>query len=287
MQNGTSGLVTMKMNLKTRVFGILEPGDEDSKYFDPFITILIVLNVAAVVLETVDWLNASYGRLFHAFDVFSVAVFTVEYILRAWSCTENPKFRSPFSGRLRYLITPMAIVDLMAVLPFYLPFIFPEMRFIRAIRLFRLFRILKLARYSDALKTFADVLNLKKEELGVTFFATLILLVVASSMVYEAENEVQPEAFANIPDAMWWGVVTLTTVGYGDIYPKTPLGKFIGSFVVISGIGLFALPAGILASGFNEVLQRRKEKHRKKMICPHCHRYIGDYVKMKEEEDDA
>jgi voltage-gated potassium channel len=112
------------------------------------------------------------------------------------------------------------------------------------------------------------------------------MLTVASSMVYEAENEVQPEAFASIPDAMWWGVVTLTTVGYGDIYPKTALGKFIGSFVVIAGVGLFALPAGILASGFNEVLQRRKEKKRKKMICPHCHRYIGDYVMMKEEEDE-
>jgi voltage-gated potassium channel len=243
--------------------------------------------VAAVVLETVDWINASYGRLFHAFDVFSVAVFTVEYILRAWSCTENPRFRTPISGRLRYLITPMAIIDLLAILPFYLPFVIPDLRFVRALRLFRLFRILKLARYSDALKTFTEVLNLKKEELGVTLFATLIMLTVASSMVYEAENEVQPEAFANIPDAMWWGVVTLTTVGYGDIYPKTPLGKFIGSFVVIAGVGLFALPAGILASGFNEVLQRRKEKKKKKMICPHCHRYIGDHVMRKDEEDDA
>jgi voltage-gated potassium channel len=277
----------MNLNLKAKIFGMLEPGDEDSKYFDPLIMVLIVLNVAVVILETVDWLNASYGRLFRAFDLFSVAVFTVEYILRVWSCTENPKFKTPFSGRLHYLITPMAIVDLMAILPFYLPFIFPELRFVRAIRLFRLFRILKMVRYSDALKTFAEVLNLKKEELGVTFFATLILLVVASSMVYEAENEAQPEAFANIPDAMWWGVVTLTTVGYGDIYPVTPIGKIIGSFVVISGIGLFALPAGILASGFNEVLQRRKEKQRKRMICPHCHRYIGDYVMMKDEEDDA
>ncbi|HNY34953.1 MAG TPA: ion transporter [Methanothrix soehngenii] len=276
----------MNTSLKKRIFGILEPGDEDSKYFDPFIMALISLNVLAVVLETVDWLNAGYGWLFRAFDMFSVAIFTVEYILRAWSCTENPRFKAPFSGRLRYLITPMAIIDLLAILPFYLPFVIPDLRFIRALRLFRLFRILKLARYSDALKTFAEVLNLKKEELGVTLFATLIMLTVASSMVYEAENEVQPEAFANIPDAMWWGVVTLTTVGYGDIYPKTPLGKFIGSFVVIAGVGLFALPAGILASGFNEVLQRRKEKKRKRMICPHCHRYIGDYVKMKEEEDE-
>ena len=276
----------MNSNLKKRIFGILEPGDEDSKYFDPFIMALISLNVLAVVLETVKYLNASYGWLFHAFDVFSVAVFTVEYILRAWSCTEDPRFRAPVSGRLRYLITPMAIIDLLAILPFYLPFVIPDLRFIRALRLFRLFRILKLARYSDALKTFAEVLNLKKEELGVTLFATLIMLTVASSMVYEAENEVQPEAFANIPDAMWWGVVTLTTVGYGDIYPKTALGKFIGSFVVIAGVGLFALPAGILASGFNEVLQRRKEKKRKKMVCPHCHRYIGDYVMMKEEEEE-
>jgi voltage-gated potassium channel len=276
----------MNTSLKTRIFGILEPGDEDSKYFDPFIMVLISLNVLAVVLETVKWLNASYGWLFHAFDVFSVAVFTVEYILRAWSCTEDPKFRAPVSGRLRYLITPMAIIDLLAILPFYLPFVIPDLRFVRALRLFRLFRILKLARYSDALKTFTEVLNLKREELGVTLFATLIMLTVASSMVYEAENEVQPEAFANIPDAMWWGVVTLTTVGYGDIYPKTPLGKLIGSFVVIAGVGLFALPAGILASGFNEVLQRRKEIKKKKMICPHCHRYIGDYVVMKEEDDE-
>lgn len=275
----------MNTSLKKRIFGILEPGDEDSKYFDTFIMVLISLNVAAVVLETVSWLNASYGWLFSAFDMFSVAVFTVEYILRAWSCTENPRFKAPFSGRLRYLITPMAIIDLIAILPFYLPFVIPDLRFVRALRLFRLFRILKLARYSDALKTFAEVLNLKKEELGVTLFATLIMLTVASSMVYEAENEVQPEAFASIPDAMWWGVVTLTTVGYGDIYPKTALGKFIGSFVVIAGVGLFALPAGIMASGFSEVLERRKEKKRKRMICPHCHRYIGDYM-MKEEDDE-
>jgi len=277
----------MYHRLKSRIFGIVEPGDHNSKLFDIFIISLILLNVAAVVLETVDSLNASYGQFFHAFDLFSVAVFTVEYLLRAWVCTENPQFKTPISGRVHYLITPMAIIDLIAILPFYLPFVVPELRFVRAIRLFRLFRILKLARYSDALKTFAEVLNLKKEELGVTFFATLILLVISSSMVYEAENAVQPEAFANIPDAMWWGVVTLTTVGYGDIYPVTPIGKIIGSFVVISGIGLFALPAGILASGFNEVLQRRKEKQRKKMICPHCHRYIGDYVMMKDAEDDA
>ncbi len=248
----------MNQDLKARIFGILEPGDEDSKYFDPFIMGLILLNVAAVVLETVDSIYSAYAPLFDAFDVFSVAVFTVEYILRVWSCTVNPRFKDPVRGRLRFLVTPLALVDLMAVLPFYLPFLIPDLRFMRAMRLFRLFRVLKLARYSESLQTFVDVLRLKKEELLLMFFAIMILLVVSSSLMYEAENAAQPEAFASIPAAMWWGIVTLATVGYGDIYPITPWGKFIGSIVVLLGIGLFALPTGVLASGFAEVLAKEK-----------------------------
>src|SRR5512137_1890901 len=214
----------MNQDLKTRIFGILLPGDEDSKYFDPFIMGLILLNVAAVVLETVDAIYTPYARFFHIFDVFSVAVFTVEYILRVWSATVDSRYRDPVRGRLRFLVTPMALVDLMAVLPFYLPVFFPEMRFMRAMRLFRLFRVLKLARYSDSLQTFMDVLRLKKEEL-----LLMILLVISSSLMYEAENATQPDAFSSIPAAMWWGIVTLATVGYGDVFPITPWGKFIGS----------------------------------------------------------
>jgi len=264
------------MDLKTRIFGILEPGDEDSKYFDPVIMGLIVLNVIAVVLETVNWIYVRYATFFHIFDIFSVAIFSVEYVLRLWTCTVNPRFRSPIRGRLRYMITPMAIIDLLAVLPFYLYFILPEMRFLRAVRLFRLFRVLKLARYSESLQTFVDVLRLKKEELVLMFFAIMILLIVSSSLMYEAEHEAQPEAFASIPAAMWWGIVTLATVGYGDVYPKTPMGKFIGSIVVILGIGLFALPTGVLAAGFAEGLQRRKEEKKKLTVCPHCGRNIEE-----------
>jgi voltage-gated potassium channel len=273
----------MNQDLKARVFGILEPGDEDSKYFDPFIMGLIMLNVVAVVLETVDWLYTSYAPIFNAFDLFSVAVFTVEYLLRVWSCTIDPRFNDPVRGRLRFLVTPLALVDLMAVLPFYLPLLFPDMRFMRAMRLFRLFRVLKLARYSESLQTFVDVLRLKKEELMVMFFAIMILLIISSSLVYDAEHEAQPEAFASIPAAMWWGIVTLATVGYGDVYPVTPWGRLIGSVVVILGIGLFALPTGVLASGFAEVLARRKEKEKmQKMRCPHCRRYIGDLASSAE-----
>lgn len=267
----------MNQDLKARIFGILEPGDEDSKYFDPFIMGLILLNVAAVVLETVDSIYSAYAPLFDAFDVFSVAVFTVEYILRVWSCTINPRFKDPVRGRLQFMVTPLALVDIVAVLPFYLPFIFADLRFMRAMRLFRLFRVLKLARYSESLQTFVDVLRLKKEELLLMLFAIMILLVVSSSLMYEAENAAQPDAFASIPAAMWWGIVTLATVGYGDVYPITPWGKFIGSIVVLLGIGLFALPTGVLASGFAEVLAKRKEeKKMQKFRCPHCGRYIGD-----------
>lgn len=278
----------MNQDLKARIYGILEPGDEDSRYFDPFIMGLILLNVAAVVLETVDSIYTPYARLFHIFDVFSVAVFTVEYILRVWSSTVDPRYKDPVRGRLRFLVTPMALVDLMAVLPFYLPFLFPEMRFMRAMRLFRLFRVLKLARYSESLQTFVDVLRLKKEELLLMLFAIVILLVISSSLMYEAENAAQPEAFSSIPAAMWWGIVTLATVGYGDVFPITPWGKLIGSIVVLLGIGLFALPTGVLASGFAEVLAKRKEDRKmQKFRCPHCRRYIGDLGCTVEPDDEG
>ena len=263
IQNSSSYHLVIYQDLKKRVFGILVPGDKDSKFFDPFIMSLIVLNVFAVVLETVDWLFALYAPIFHAFDLFSVAVFTIEYILRIWSCTVDPKFKGPLIGRLRFMITPFALVDLMAVLPFYLPFAFPELRFMRAFRLFRLFRILKLARYSESLQTFVDVLRLKKEELMIMFFAITILLVISSSLVYEAENEAQPEAFSSIPAAMWWGVVTLGTVGYGDMFPVTPMGKLIGSFVVILGIGLLPCPRAFSPPALPRFWPREKRRSKK------------------------
>jgi voltage-gated potassium channel len=267
----------MNPDLKARLFAMLEPGNGNSRYFDPFIMCLILLNVVAVVLETVDWIYAPYAPLFQAFEILSVAVFTVEYLLRVWSCTVNPRFKDPVRGRLRFMMTPLALVDLLAVLPFYLPFLIPDLRFMRAMRLFRLFRVLKLARYSESLQTFIDVLRLKKEEMLLMFFAIIILLIISSSLMYEAEHAAQPDAFRSIPAAMWWGIVTLATVGYGDVYPVTDWGRLIGSVVVILGIGLFALPTGVLASGFAEVLAKRKEvQKRGKMRCPHCGRYIGE-----------
>lgn len=267
----------MSQKVKKRIFEILEialAGDLLSTIFDVFIMTLISLNVIAVVLETVESLSSQYMLLFRIFEVFSVAVFTIEYLLRLWTCTTNDRFKSPVKGRIRFAVTPLVLVDLMAILPFYIPMVIPlDLRFIRAVRLFRLFRLFKMGRYSESLKSFGNVLRAKKEELAITVFVILILLVLASSLMYFVEHEAQPEVFSNIPTAMWWGVATLTTVGYGDVYPITPIGKFFGAIIAILGIGMFALPAGILASGFAEEIRGKRGKRR---ICPHCGKDIDE-----------
>lgn len=203
-----------------------------------------------------------------------MVIFTIEYILRIWSCTVNASFKNLILGRIRFALTPLMIVDLLAILPFYLPMIISlDLRFLRVLRLIRIFRMFKLTRYSESLKMFGRVLKAKKEELLITGFMILILLIVSSSLMYFVESEVQPQTFSSIPNAMWWGVATLTTVGYGDVYPITPAGKFLGAIIALLGIGMFALPAGLLASGFVEEIQKKRSKP---IICPHCGKNINE-----------
>jgi voltage-gated potassium channel len=173
------------------------------------------------------------------------------------------------------MITPLALVDLFAILPFYLPMlVHVDFRVIRILRFVRLFRLLKMSRYMRSLHMFGTVVQEKKEELMIAICMVLVILLFAASGMYVIENAAQPEAFSSIPAAMWWGIATLTTVGYGDIYPITPLGKVLGSIIALLGVGLFALPAGILASGFNDVIPRRNI--RAPHTCPHCGEVIHD-----------
>ncbi len=256
-------------HVRRRTYEILEtaePEDRVSRAVDAFILGLILLNVLAIVVETLEVFHARYELWFTGFELFSVGFFTVEYLLRIWSCTINPAYTGA-SGRARFARTPLAIIDLLAFLPFYLSLGAVDLRFLRLLRIFRIFRLAKLYRYLTALRTFHRVLLAKKEELLVTLLILFVLLVFSSTLVYYAEHEAQPEAFSSIPAAMWWGIATLTTVGYGDIYPVTPMGRTIASFITVLGIGMFALPTGILGSGFIEEIQARKEK---KKSCPHC-----------------
>jgi len=185
--------------IKKKIYEILEvaaPGDLASRIFDIFIIILIFLNVLAVILETIEDLSSQYSQFFKIFEIFSVIVFTLEYILRIWSSTADPKYKYPISGRIRFIFKPLLLVDLFAILPFYLPMFIPfDLRFIRAIRLIRLFRLFKIGRYSESIRLFGKVLRSKKEELFITVFAVFILLIIASSLLYYVEHKAQPEAF--------------------------------------------------------------------------------------------
>ncbi|PPR70723.1 MAG: Cyclic nucleotide-gated potassium channel [Alphaproteobacteria bacterium MarineAlpha3_Bin4] len=250
----------MAESLRTRIYKIVEsthPDDLHGQWFDYFIVALIITNVIAVILETVEGLYVAYTEFFTGFELFSVAVFTVEYLVRLWVVVDSPNenYRHPFNGRLRYAVTPMALIDIAAILPFYLSLLIPvDLRFMRV---FRLLRLLKLTRYSTALQTLGAVLYDQRRTLGASIFVMLILLVFSSSIIYLVEKDAQPEAFSSIPKAMWWGLATLTTVGYGDVTPATGIGKVFGATIMVLGIGMAALPAGILATGFATEMQKR------------------------------
>jgi voltage-gated potassium channel len=245
---------------------------------DIFILTLIGLNTLALVLETVPSIAAAVPRFFDGFEIFSIGVFTIEYILRIWSSAEEPKFR----GRLRYASAPMMIVDLLAILPAYLPFLGMDLRFVRTLRLMRVFRILKVARYSDALQLLGRVFMNRRTDLTLTAVAIGLVLVMVSSALFFAERDAQPGSFATIPDAMWWAVTTLTTVGYGDAVPITALGRILGGIVALVGICVIAIPTGIIGAGFAEELRRRDESG----VCPTCGRShsIGERTDTRKDE---
>lgn len=257
------------MSLRRRTHDLLEPGghgDWASRAVDAVIIGLVLLNVVAVVVGSVAAIQARIGGFLRVVEVASVVVFTVEYLARLWSAPENPRYRGELRGRVRWALTPLALIDLLAVLPFYLPFLGVDLRFARALRLMRLLRLAKAVRYVRALSLLAAVVRNKKEELGITMGAVAILLVMSASLMFYAENSVQPEAFSSIPATMWWAVATLTTVGYGDVYPVTALGRLLGACVALLGIALFAFPTAILGSGLVEELERRSAGR----TCPHC-----------------
>ncbi len=252
----------LKRKRAQEIVELATPNDRVSKIFDIFMITLIGLNVLAVVLGSVKDIYKDYQVFFYGFEVFSVALFTIEYLLRIWGCVEEGtgRFVRPVTGRLRFAFTPMALIDLVAILPFYLSmFVSLDLRFLRALRLVR---ILKLTRYSSAINLLLKVFKEEAPSFGAALFILAIVLVFASTGIFLFEHKMQPEAFSSIPAAIWWAVSTLTTVGYGDVIPMTTGGKIFGIGVMIVGIGMVALPAGILASAFSQQLHQRHEDYK-------------------------
>lgn len=229
-----------------------------SRCINYFLVFLIIGNVVAVLLETVNDLYYSYRIWFDYFENVSIAIFSIEYLLRLWSIVERDPTQAAWKQRLAWMKSGEALIDLMAILPAYLNF-FVRID-LRMLRILRLLRLLKLTRYFISLQILLCVIKREKGSFQAVIFILIIMIIMTASGIYVVENKAQPEAFSSIPKAMWWAVVTLTTVGYGDVTPVTSLGKLLGALITILGVGIAALPAGILASGLANELNQRNQR---------------------------
>jgi len=246
---------------RRRVHDILELGLGQDRFADIVnwaLILLIIVNVIAFAAETVPSINAEYGLWLDAINFISVAIFTIEYVARLWSCVELPFLdgKSGTRARAEYAAQPMQVIDLLAILPFYLNFLIPID--LRVLRIFRLLRFFKLLRYSPALNSLSTVIRTEARALMGALFIMLSLITLGAAGMYFIESEAQPDKLGTMFQAMWWAVSTLTTVGYGDVVPVTELGRLFGGIFMIFGIGVFALPIGIIATGFAQESNRRE-----------------------------
>lgn len=247
-------------SLRYKVHIVMEAGRSSGRLglaFEIFLIVLIVGNAVSVSLDSVPRFAAAYGRYFLIFEYISLAIFTLEYLLRVWTVPEDPRYAArPVVDRLRYLTQPYMLIDFLAVAPAYIALFMPFVD-LRILRLFRLFRLLKIARYSPAVATLIHVLSLERRALFGTLLLLLCIMSLCAEGMYIIEGSVQPRVFGNLPSCMYWAVITLTTVGYGDTYPITAAGRLLAGVTAIMGLGLFALPVGIIASAFVTEIHRR------------------------------
>ena len=247
---------------------VLTPGDRLARTVEGVIAALILLNIAALVLESIESVRTSFGTALLAVEIAMVAIFTVEYLLRVWSITAARDYQRPVTGRLRYVFSFFALIDLVSILPLYATLVGANMKVVSAVRMLRLF---KLARYSSTMQSVIAVFVNKRREFFAAMLVLVSLLLLASCGIYLAESDAQPEAFGSIPQSLWWSVVTVTTIGYGDVTPVTEVGKAFTGVVALLGLLAVALPTGIVSAGFFEEFKSRSHP----TSCPHCGRSIN------------
>ena len=249
-----------KSSLRHKVHLVLEAGRSSGRLgllFEIFLIVLIIANAVAVSLDSIPQYAAAYGRWFQWFEFTSVGIFTVEYALRVWTAPEDPRYaQRPFADRLRYIVQPYMVIDLVAIAPAYIALFMPFAD-LRILRLFRLFRLLKIARYSPAVSTLIHVLSLERRALFGTLLLLLCITCLCAEAMYIIEGQVQPHVYGNLPSCMYWAIITLTTVGYGDVTPITAAGRMLAGLTAVMGLGIFALPVGIIASAFVTEIHRR------------------------------
>ena len=250
------------VRIRDRIFQLLEkaqPGDTASLVVDRGLAFLIVANVIAVTLETVDEIYQAYAPAFTLFEIISVIIFSIEYLLRIWVSASNhtSRFDAPFRRRLSYMLSPSGMIDLLAILPAFLPFFTSvDLRWLRILRLLRMFKI---SHYSSALEDFFSAIYHERTAFAGALYLFCVTLFLSSALMYLVEHSAQPEVFSSIPETLWWSLITLTTVGYGDVAPITAIGKVIGGITAFMGVCVVALMTGIVASAFSSQVSRRQD----------------------------
>jgi voltage-gated potassium channel len=240
------------------------------------IAVSVVMAVVGSMPDVSPWVRRVMARMQFGIGL----LFACEYGVRVWVAPENRRFGGSRVPRLRYVVTPMALIDLWTVVAMLLPTLSDAWTLLRLARVLLLVAVLRFGRYSVALRTFAMVFRHRRVELAAYLLVVAVLLVLSAGLMYALEGQVQPERFGTLPETLWWSVITLTTIGYGDSSPVTPIGRLVGGFIALLGLGVVTIPAGILASGFQEAYRERREAKRRPLTaaprCPHCGQAMPD-----------
>ena len=266
-------------SIKQKIYKIIRDDDKNdykANIFDAIIISLVIINVIIIFLDTFKNIHKYIEPYYIIIDTVSIIVFTIEYVLRIWTSPLMYPDLTPFRARIKYITSAKAIIEFIALFSFYLPlFTYHNLKFIRIIRLFRILSLLKINRYSHALEDLGNVIKRKSLQLLSSIFIVGVLIIFSALLMYHIENDAQPESFNNAYSSLWWTIATLTTVGYGDIYPVTVLGKLLGIFISLLGIALIAIPTGIISAGFMERSREEKSKLREERnYCPYCGKKI-------------